>query len=104
MNRAEFNNTVCESPAVVTLWAGAVRQAKLSHRIWPCHRLWGFFYVNVRRKGGDNMDQSIKNTVINSLAYIRELCEGATPENWANMTLAAMTVVDSTIDVVKDNL
>jgi len=28
---------VCESLSVVTLWAGAVRQAKLSQQIWPCH-------------------------------------------------------------------
>ncbi len=49
------------------------------------------------------MDQNVKSAIINSLSYIRELCEGATPENWTNATLAAMTVLDSTIDVVKDN-
>jgi len=49
------------------------------------------------------MDKNVKRAIINSFEYIRELCEGATPENWANATLAAMTVLDSTIDVAKDN-
>jgi hypothetical protein len=48
------------------------------------------------------MNEIIRNSIINSLPYIRELCDGATPENWHNATLAAMAVVDSTIDIMKD--
>ena len=49
------------------------------------------------------MESSVKTSVINSLAYIKELCEGATPDSWQNAALAAITVVDSTIETVIDN-
>ena len=44
MNHVDLN-TVCESPAGVTLWAGAVRQAKLSQNHSPHSGFaleWGF--------------------------------------------------------------
>ena len=56
MNGTDFNRT-CESPSVVTLWAGAaVRQEKtlihaplLAYRWW-----WGFFWWAAWRGGKEN--------------------------------------------------
>ena len=45
---------------------------------------------------------SVKTSIINSLEYTRELCGMAGPEDWHNATLAAIAVIDSTIDVVRD--
>ncbi len=54
------DHIACESPTVVTLRAGAVRQAKLSQQVCPTIQLasWmvGLFYargINADRKGGE---------------------------------------------------
>lgn len=49
------------------------------------------------------MEQSVKGSIIKSLEYTRQLCSEAEPENWPMATLAAMTVLDSTMEMLKDN-
>ena len=58
MKHTDFN-TACESPSVVTLWAGAVRQEKtlihaplLADRWW-----WGFFIFGGQHGECDRLEK-----------------------------------------------
>lgn len=49
------------------------------------------------------MEKDLKDTIIGNLEYARCLCSEAEPGTWVNATLATMTVLESTMEMVRDN-